>query len=87
MLKSQVCNKFYGVWIVTNEDLYDIIEIAKDHDVIVRFSVLRSVVFIILLSTNAISLYLMKYFKIRYPQKTDVSHFSLLFKNIKSDKI
>jgi hypothetical protein len=25
VLKSEVCNKLFGVWIVTNEDLYDII--------------------------------------------------------------
>jgi hypothetical protein len=45
------------------------------------------VVFVVLLATNAMSLYLMKYFKIRYPEKVDVSQFALLFKNIKNDNI
>jgi len=55
--------------------------------VVARFAVLRAVVFVLLLVTNALSLYLMRYFKIRYPDKPDVSQFALLFKNIASDNI
>jgi hypothetical protein len=32
-------------------------------------------------------MYLMKWFKIRYPDKVDVSTYSLMFKNLKTDDL
>jgi hypothetical protein len=87
MEKSEVCSRLFGIWIVTNEDLYDLIKLKGDQDVLVRFFTLRAVAFVVLLITNVLSLYVIKWFKIRYPDKVDVSHFSILFKNLKSDNI
>lgn len=72
----------FGLWIISNEDLYEIMNDRNDDSVIVRFLTLRSVVFLVLLMTNAGSMYLIKWFKIRYPSQTDVSDFSLIFKNL-----
>jgi hypothetical protein len=58
-----------------------------DRDVEIRFSILRSVVFVILIATNASSLYIMKWFKSRYPDKQNVANFSLLFKNLPTDDL
>ncbi len=69
---------------MTNEDLYDIIERAEDHDVIIRLGALRSMMFVILIVVNASSLYIMKWFKTRYPDKVNVSNFALMFKNLAS---
>ena len=38
--------------------------------------------FIILMVTNASSLYVVKWFKARYPDKPSASNFTLLFKNV-----
>ena len=54
---------------------------------IIRFGVLRSMIFLILITVNASSLYIMKWFKTRYPDKVNVSNFSLFFKNLASDKV
>lgn len=43
--------------------------------------------FLLLLVVNALSLYVIKWFKIRHPDKLNVSNFSLLFKNLKNDKL
>jgi len=55
--------------------------------VIIRFGVLRSMIFLILIVVNASSLYIMKWFKTRYPDKVNVSNFSLFFKNLASDNV
>jgi hypothetical protein len=36
---------------------------------------------------NSLSLYVVKWFKARYPDKMNSSNFSLLFKNLKNDKL
>ena len=54
---------------------------------IIRFGALRSMIFLILITVNASSLYIMKWFKTRYPDKVNVSNFSLFFKNLASDKV
>ena len=54
---------------------------------IIRFGVLRSMIFLILIVVNASSLYIMKWFKTRYPDKVNVSNFSLFFKNLASDNV
>lgn len=39
------------------------------------------------MATNFLSLYIVKWFKVRYPTKINISSFSVLFKNLKSDNI
>lgn len=80
--KLQVCSNLFGLWIITNSDLHDLMTDAGDHDVVVRFSTLRSMVFVVLLATGIAALYVMRWFNIRYPEKIDVSNFALLFKNL-----
>lgn len=43
--------------------------------------------FYILIGVNAFSLYLVKRFKDKYPEKVNVSHFALFFKNLKNDNV
>jgi len=43
--------------------------------------------FVILLFTNVGSLYVMKWFKVRYPDKITTADFSLIFKNLKTNQI
>jgi hypothetical protein len=75
------------VWIVTNSDLKNLIEDQKDEPTLVRFYTLRGIIFIILLAVNMLSLYVIKWFKVRHPDKLNVSNFSLLFKNLKNDRL
>jgi hypothetical protein len=77
-----VCSRLYGIWIISNEDLYLLIENEQDEGRAVRFFTLRSVTFLILLICNALSMYIMKWFKVRYPDRIDASNFSLIFKNL-----
>jgi hypothetical protein len=85
--KKEVCGNLFGLWVVTNSDLHDLITDAGDHDTFVRFNTLRSMTFLVLLATGIAALYLMKWFKIRYPQKADISGFALLFKNLNSPNL
>ena len=43
--------------------------------------------FFILLVVNFLSLFIVKWFKVRYPPKKNISNFSLIFKNLKKDEI
>lgn len=85
--KAQVCSRFFGLWLITNSDLHDLIALAGDHDVIVRFSTLRGVVFLVLLATGVIALLILKWFNVRYPKKINISNFTLLFKNLPTDNL
>jgi hypothetical protein len=58
-----------------------------DHDTLARFLTLRSIVFLLLLVANTLSLYVIKWFKIRYPDKLQISNYTLIFKNIQTDNI
>ena len=60
---------------------------AQDYEERARFSLLRSMTFAILLATNLGSLYVMKWFKVRYPDKKTTADFSLVFKNLKTNNI
>ena len=42
---------------------------------------------LILLMVNVLSIYVIKWFKVRYPDKINIANFSLLFKNIKNELI
>ena len=85
MPDNKICSKVYGIWIITNEDLYKLIEDKGDEGTSVRFFTLRSIAFFILLLANFMSLFVVKWFKIRFPQKVNIAHFSLIFKNLKKD--
>lgn len=85
--KKTECSKLFGFWIITNEDLYDLIDKSQDEGRQVRFFTLRSIAFLILLLVNILSLFIVKWHKVRYPPQISISNFSLLFKNIKTDKI
>jgi hypothetical protein len=67
--KKRVCSRLLGIWIISNSDLHDLMSDAGDREAIVRFSTLRSMVFIILLVTGIAALYIMRWFKVRYPDK------------------
>lgn len=43
--------------------------------------------FLLLLVVNVLSLYVIKWFKVRHPDKPNVSNFSILFKNLRNDRI
>lgn len=60
---------------------------AGDREAIVRFSTLRAMVFLVLLATGIAALYVMKWFKVRYPDKVDISSFALLFKNMPTNNL
>lgn len=81
------CAKLFGVWIVTNTDLKKLIEKQDDMETLARFYTLRGVLFLILLTVNTLSIYVVKWFKVRHPDKISVANFTLLFKNIKNDKL
>lgn len=85
--RALVCSRFFGLWLITNSDLHDLIALAGDHDVIVRFSTLRGVVFLVLLATGVIALLILKWFNVRYPKKINISNFTLLFKNLPTDNL
>lgn len=85
--KLQVCSNLFGLWVVTNRDLHELMYDAGDHEVIVRFSTLRSMVFLVLLATGIAALYIMRWFNIRYPHKTEISSFALLFKNLPTNNL
>ena len=87
VLKREACSRLFGVWIVTNSDLKKLIEDQNDEPTLSRFFTLRGVLFLLLLVVNALSLYVIKWFKIRHPDKLNVSNFSLLFKNLKNGKL
>jgi hypothetical protein len=87
VLQKKYCSKLFGIWIITNEDLYTLIKDNQDEATLARYFTLRSITFLILLITNALSLYVVRWFKIRYPNKVNVSDFSLLFKNLKNDRL
>jgi hypothetical protein len=80
--KLQVCGSLFGVWVITNADLHDLIIEAGDYDVAVRFTTLRSMVFLVLLATGIAALYIIRWFKVRYPDRVEISSFALLFKNL-----
>lgn len=86
-LRKEACAKLFGVWIVTNTDLKNLIELEGDEPTLSRFYTLRGVILLILLVVNMLSLYVIKWFKVRHPDKLNVSNFSLLFKNLKNDRI
>jgi hypothetical protein len=67
--KAQVCSNLFGLWVITNSDLHELMADAGDHDVIIRFTTLRSMVFLVLLATGIAALYVLKWFKVRYPDK------------------
>ena len=81
------CSKLWGFWIITNEDLYHLIDDDADEGTSVRFFTLRSITFLILLIVNFLSLFIVKWFKIRYPPKTNIASFSLFFKNLQNDDV
>ncbi len=56
-------------------------------ETLARFFTLRGVLFLILLIINILSIYVVRWFKIRHPDKINVSNFALLFKNLKNDKL
>jgi hypothetical protein len=86
-LQKQSCAGLFGIWIVTNKDLKMLILEEKDESTLSRFETLRAVLFLLLLVINVLSLYVVKWFKVRHPDKLNVSNFSLLFKNLKNDRI
>jgi ABC-type multidrug transport system fused ATPase/permease subunit len=86
-LQKQSCAGLFGIWIVTNKDLKMLILEEKDESTLSRFETLRAVLFLLLLVINVLSLYVVKWFKVRHPDKLSVSNFSLLFKNLKNDRI
>ena len=85
--ENKVCSKLWGFWIITNEDLYQLIEDEGDDGTSVRYFTLRSIAFFILLLVNFLSLFIIKWFKMRFPPKVNIANFSLLFKNLKKDDI
>lgn len=85
--RMEVCGNLFGLWIITNSDLHDLISNSGDREALVRFGLLRSMVFLILLATSIASLYIMRWFKVRYPDRIGVSHFALLFKNLSSPNL
>lgn len=84
-LLQEKCTSLLGLWVVTNEDLYDLIKARDDDEVIVRLSTLRAVVFLILLVTNFLSMYVVRQVKVRYPSKESVAEYTLIFKNVTSE--
>lgn len=80
--KLQSCSNLFGIWIIPNADLHDLMIEAGDKDVAVRFTTLRAMVFLVLLATGIAALYIIRWFNVRYPDKIDISSFSLLFKNL-----
>jgi hypothetical protein len=78
----QLCGSFYGLWVISNGDLHDLMTQIGDHDTVVRFNTLRTIVFLVLLATGIAALYVMRWFKVRYPDRVDISNFTLLFKNL-----
>lgn len=66
--------------------MYNLIEKEGDEGTSVRYFTLRSIAFLILLVANMLSLFVVKWFKVRYTPKANIADFSLLFKNLKSDK-
>ncbi len=64
-----------------------LIELEEDDSTLSRFETLRAVLFLLLLVVNVLSLYVVKWFKVRHPDKPNVSNFSLIFKNLKNDRI
>jgi hypothetical protein len=86
-LRDNICSKLWGVWIITNEDLYTLIDCSDDEGTAVRYFTLRSMTFLILLAVNFLSLFIVKWFKVRYPPKMNLANFSLIFKNLKNDKV
>lgn len=43
--------------------------------------------FFILLVVNYLSLFIVKWYKLRFPAKKTIANFSLIFKNLKNDQI
>jgi hypothetical protein len=59
------CERFFGVWIVTNRNL---LKIITDEGKKMRLLTLRTIAFSILMIGNAMALYISGRFKKRYPQ-------------------
>lgn len=60
---------------------------AKEEATIVRLFTLRGIIFLVLLATNFLSMYIVRWFKIRYPEKVGITAYALLFKNIRENNI
>jgi hypothetical protein len=43
--------------------------------------------FFILLVVNYLSLFIVKWYKLRYPAKKTIANFALIFKNLKNDQL
>ena len=82
--REKVCGSLWSFWIIANEDLYELLE---DEGTEVRYFTLRSITFVALLVVNFLSLFIIKWFKTRYPLKLNIAHYTLLFKNLKNDSI
>lgn len=78
-----ICERFLGLWIVSNEDLHKIIHERGAAGVVTRLFTLRGIAFIIMLLGNMVALYVVGRFKRRYPQGKGIADFAVLFKNVK----
>ena len=75
------------MWLTTNEKLLELIENAGNTNEKNTFIGLRCFAFCALIIVNTLSLFIVKRFKDKYPDKVNVSHFALFFKNLKNDNV
>lgn len=80
-LRTDACRSLFRIWIISNEDLYEMMIKEKDWNAVFRFSILRSILFVILITANTGALYLVGSYKSLYPDTPSEANFSLLFKN------
>lgn len=75
------CKKMFGIWVISNESLIDILKANEENDIKVRLLTLRGITFVIIMLTNALSLIVVKKFKQIHPTKISIADYSVIFKN------
>ena len=83
-LSKDRCENFLGIYIITNDHLFTVMDKLKWQDSMARILTLRAIAFAIIIGGNLMALYVSGRFKTRYPHPKTIKDFSLIFKNCRS---